>query len=356
MREQLTSARRPVVRRILLAAGLAAAVAVTAACGGSSSAEAGAGGSAGTGSSGKAVKLALTAYSTPQVAYQELIPAFQKTDAGKNVTFTQSYGASGAQSRAIVAGLPTDIAALSLAPDIDKLVDAGLVDKNWAGSGQSQGFVTNSVVSLVVRKGNPKGIKTWDDLTKPGVQVVVPNPFTSGGAKWDVMAAYGAQLKLGRTEAQAIEWLKGLYRNVVSQDKDARSSLQTFTGGKGDVLLGYENEAITAQQKGEEVDYVIPDQTILIQNPAAVISKSKNADVAKAFVDFLTTDEAQKIYASHGYRPVKTALVDNTTFPTPPAIFTIDDLGGWGTVNKKFFDPEGSVIAEIETSLGVTTG
>lgn len=357
MREQLRNTTRPVGRRLVLAAGIVAAVAATAACGGSSSTGAATGSSAGSSAgSGKAVKLALTAYSTPQVAYEEIIPAFQKTDAGKNVTFSQSYGASGAQSRAIAAGLPTDVAALSLAPDIDKLVTAGLVDKDWASVGQYKGFVTNSVVALIVRKGNPKGIKTWDDLTKPGVQVVVPNPFTSGGAKWDVMAAYGAQLKLGKTDAQAIEWLKSMYKNVVSQDKDARSSLQTFSGGKGDVLLGYENEAITAQQKGEEVEYVIPDQTILIQNPAAVISKSKNADTAKAFVDFLTTDEAQKIYAGHGYRPVNPALVDATTFPTPAALFTIDDLGGWSTVNKKFFDPEGSILAEIEKSLGVTTG
>lgn len=356
MREQLRNTARPVGRRLVLAAGIVAAVAATAACGGSSSTGAATGSAGASAGSGKAVKLALTAYSTPQVAYEEIIPAFQKTDAGKNVTFSQSYGASGAQSRAIAAGLPTDVAALSLAPDIDKLVDAGLVDKGWASVGQYKGFVTNSVVALIVRKGNPKGIKTWDDLTKPGVQVVVPNPFTSGGAKWDVMAAYGAQLKLGKTDAQAIEWLKSMYKNVVSQDKDARSSLQTFSGGKGDVLLGYENEAITAQQKGEALDYVVPDQTILIQNPAAVISTSKNADTAKAFVDFLTTDEAQKIYASHGYRPVNPALVDATTFPTPSALFTIDDLGGWSAVNKKFFDPEGSILADIEKSLGVTTG
>jgi sulfate/thiosulfate transport system substrate-binding protein len=354
MREQLRNTARP-GRRLVLAAGIVAAVAATAACGGSSSTGA-AGSASAAGGSGKAVKLALTAYSTPQVAYEEIIPAFQKTDAGKNVTFSQSYGASGAQSRAIAAGLPTDVAALSLAPDVDKLVDAGLVDKGWASVGQYKGFVTNSVVALIVRKGNPKGIKTWDDLAKPGVQVVVPNPFTSGGAKWDVMAAYGAQIKLGKSEDEAIAWLKTMYKNVVSQDKDARTSLQTFSGGKGDVLLGYENEAITAQQKGEAVNYVLPDQTILIQNPAAVISKSKNVDTAKAFVDFLTTDEAQKIYAAHGYRPVNPALVDATKFPTPAGQFTIDDLGGWSGVNKKFFDPEGSVLAEIEKSLGVTTG
>jgi sulfate/thiosulfate transport system substrate-binding protein len=353
MRQHVTTSR-PMARRMLMAAGVAAVIATTAACGGSSSGAAPS--AAGSGSaSDKPAKLALTAYSTPQVAYQELIPAFQKTDAGRKVTFTQSYGASGAQSRAIAAGLPTDVAALSLAPDIDKLVKAGLVDQGWT-SGQYKGFVTDSVVVFTVRKGNPKGIKTWDDLAKPGVQVLVPNPFTSGGAKWDVMAAYGAQLEQGRTDAQAVDWLKSFYQNVVAQDKDARSSLQTFTGGKGDVLIGYENEAITAQQKGEAVDYVIPDQTILIQNPVAVISKTKSPDAAKAFVDFLITDDAQKIYASHGYRPVNGALLDSSKFPTPSALFTIDDLGGWSGVNTKFFDPSSGVLAGIEKSLGVTTG
>ena len=231
-------------------------------------------------------KLTLVAYSTPQEAYAKVIPAFQRTAAGQGVKFEQSYGASGDQSRAVAAGLPADVVAFSLAPDVNKLVDAGLVDGNWAADSY-HGFVTDSVVVLVVRKGNPKHIKGWADLIKPGVQVVTPNPFTSGGARWNVMAAYGAQIEQGSTPAQAEGYLKALFKNVVSQDKAARDALQTFASGKGDVLISYENEAITAQKKGVKADYVIPDQTILIENPIAVTKDA--SPKAKAFVDFVHT-------------------------------------------------------------------
>src|SRR5215217_5458436 len=241
-------------------------------------------GCGGTASGGEG-KLTLVAYSTPQEAYQEIIPAFQKTSAGKGVKFTQSYGASGEQERAVEGGLQADVVALSLAPDVNKLVDAGLVDKSW-DKAPYDGFVTNSVVVFEVRKGNPKSIKTWDDVVRPGVDVLTPNPFTSGGAKWNIMAAYGAQLEQGKSPRQAVDYLGRLFENVSVLDKSAREAGQTFSSGKGDVLLAYENEAITAQQKGEDVDYVIPDQTILIENPIAVVNTSKNAATAKAFVDF----------------------------------------------------------------------
>ena len=334
---------RSLTRRAAVGAGVLAIAAITACGSGSGSA----------GGSGD-VKLALTAYSTPAEAYKELIPAFQETPAGKGVRFTESYGASGAQSRAVIAGLPTDIVALSLAPDVDKLVKPGLVASDWTED-QYKGFVTDSVVVLVVRKGNPKGIKTWDDLLKPGVQVVTPNPFTSGGAKWNVLGAYGAQLKQGKTEAQAADYLRSLFKNVVSQDKSAREALQTFAAGKGDVLLSYENEAITAQEKDQDVDYVIPDQTILIQNPIAVTTTSKHPEQAEGFVDFLRTEPAQKIFAKHGYRPVLRSALDPTAYPTPPGLFTIDDVGGWDAVNKEIFATDG-LLGEIEESLGVTTG
>lgn len=308
---------------------------VAAACGGSSS-----------------KKLSLVAYSTPQEAYQELIPAFQKTAGGKGVDFTQSYGGSGDQERAVEAGLHADVVALSLAPDIDKLVKAGKVDANWTSEPHS-GFVTNSVVALVTRKGNPKNIRTWDDLIKPGVEVITPNPFTSGGARWNVMAAYGAQLEQGKSKQQALAYLSNLFKNVAVQDKSAREALQTFTGGKGDVLISYENEAITAQQKGESIDYVIPDQTILIQNPAAVTKGSKPQ--AKDFLDFLWTPQAQRIYASKGYRSVIPSLVDKSKFPTPKNLFTIDKLGGWSAVNDQFFDPSKGYLVSVEKSKGVPT-
>jgi sulfate/thiosulfate transport system substrate-binding protein len=300
-------------------------------------------------------KLALIAYSTPKEAYAEIIPAFKKTPGGKGVGFSQSYGPSGDQSRAVQSGLPADVVALSLAPDVEKLVDKGLVAKDWA-SGPHKGFVTNSVVVFAVRKGNPKNIKTWDDLVKPGVQVIEPNPFTSGGAKWNVMAAYGAQLEQGRTPAQALDYLKALFKNVPVQDKSAREALQTFASGKGDVLLAYENEAITVQQKGEDLEYVIPDQTILIQNPIAIVTESKNAKAARAFVDYVRTPAAQRIFVSKGYRPVDESVADKKKFPDPPSLFTIDKFGGWAKVNEQFFDPDKGSIAEIERSLGVATG
>jgi sulfate/thiosulfate-binding protein len=212
------------------------------------------------------------------------------------------------------------------------------------------------VVVIATRKGNPKNIRTWDDLTKPGTQVITPNPFTSGGARWNVMAAYGAQIQQGKSEQQAKAYLGQLFKNVVSQDKSARDALQTFSSGKGDVLISYENEAIAAQQKGLKVDYVIPPQTILIQNPIAVTSKANNPAKARAFVSFLRTPEAQKIFASKGYRPVISSLADKSKFPTPPGLFTIDKLGGWTAVTKKFFDPASGVVAKIEQSNGVSTG
>src|SRR4051794_11243196 len=306
------------------------------------------------GSSSGGGRLSLVAYSTPKEAYAALIPAFQKTAAGQGVSFTQSFGPSGDQARAVISGLPADVVALSLAPDVNKLVDAGKVAQGWT-AGATKGMVTNSVVAFVTRKGNPKNIKTWDDLVKPGVQVIEANPFASGGARWNVMAAYGAQLAQGKSEAQATDYLKKLFHNVPVQDKSARDSLQTFTSGKGDVLLAYENEAIAAKQAGQDVDYVIPDQTILIQNPIAITKTSKNAAAAKKFIAFLESKQGQQIFASKGYRPVDPAQVDKSKFPTPAKLFTIDKLGGWSAVNDKFFDPDKGVVAGIEKSLGVST-
>jgi sulfate/thiosulfate-binding protein len=310
-------------------------------------------GSSATGSSGGG-NLSLVAYSTPKEAYAALIPAFNKTSAGKGVSFTQSYGPSGDQARAVISGLPSDVVALSLAPDVSKLVDAKKVAAGWDKNPQ-HGFVTNSVVVFAVRKGNPKNIKTWDDLIKPGVQVIEPNPFASGGARWNVMAAYGAQLEQGKSETQATDYLTKLFHNVPVQDKSARDAMTTFTSGKGDVLLAYENEAIAAQQAGQDIDYVVPDQTILIQNPIAVTSTSKDPGKAKDFIAFLRSKQGQEIFQSKGYRPLDESLVDKSKFPTPKDLFNIDKLGGWSKVNDKFFDPDKGVVAKIEKDLGVST-
>ncbi len=334
-------------RRLAAVVAVLAIPAVAAGCGGP--AEEGAEASGDDGAS-----VSLVAYSTPKEAYEELIPAFNKTPAGKDVKFTQSYGASGDQARAVESGLPADIVALSLAPDVDKLVEPGIVEADWADN-ETDGFVTNSVVVFAVRKGNPKNIKTWDDLIKKGVEVITPNPFTSGGAKWNLMAAYGAQLEQGKSEQEALDYLKKLLQNTPVQDKSAREALATFSGGKGDVLISYENEAITAQKADVDLDYVIPDETILIENPAAVTKESESPGKAKAFLDFLKTPEAQRIYASKGYRSIIPEEVDKSTYPEPKKLFEIDKFGGWDKVNADFFDPEKGSVAKIEQDLGVST-
>ncbi|HWW52467.1 MAG TPA: sulfate ABC transporter substrate-binding protein [Acidimicrobiales bacterium] len=300
-----------------------------------------------------AAQLSLVAYSTPQAAYDQIIKAFEATPQGKNITFTESFGASGDQSRAVEAGLGADVVAFSLAPDMTRLVKDNIVASSW-DSGASKGIVTDSVVALVVRKGNPKNIRTWSDLIRPGVKVITPNPFTSGGARWNVMAAYGAASNAGQNDAAGQTYLNALFKNVPVQDNSARAQLQTFVGGEGDVMIDYENDAIFAQQKGQAVDYVIPDQTILIENPVAVTSNAKHPAQAQAFVDFLYSDAAQRIFAHNGYRPVKDGIAAAGQFPTPPGLFTIGQLGGWATVSTKFFDPVSSVMASIENKLGVS--
>jgi len=301
-------------------------------------------------SGGSSSNLTLVAYSTPQPAFEKLIPAFQATPEGKGVSFKQSYGPSGEQSRAVSNGLHADVVDFSLEPDVERLVKAGLVSADW-NQNATHGFVTNSVAVIIVRKGNPKNIKDWSDLVKPGVQVVTPNPFTSGGARWNVMAAYGAQLKEGKTPAQAEEYLKALFGNVVSQDSSARNALQTFVSGRGDALIDYENEAITDKKKGEPIEYVIPKNTILIQNPLAVVGKSATA---QKFADYLVSPPAQAIWAAQGYRPVISG-VPGANFPTPPGLFTIDTLGGWKKVTDEFFAPETGIVTKIEESQGVST-
>jgi sulfate/thiosulfate transport system substrate-binding protein len=339
--------RRSLPASTVTALAVLAAALVLAACGSSSS-------SSSSSSGGGSAKLSLVAYSTPKEAYAAIIPAFQKTAAGNGVTFDESYGASGDQSRAVASGLSADVVAFSLSPDVTRLVKSGQVAANW-NAGPDKGIVTNSVVVLVVRKGNPKHITGWSDLTKKGVDVVTPNPISSGGARWNIMAAYGAQIKQGKTPQQALDYLKALFANVSVQDKSARDALNTFTQGKGDVLISYENDAITAQQKSQSVDYVIPKQTILIENPAAVLKSSKHLTQAQAFLAFLHTPAAQRIYASKGYRPVTPSLVDAKRFPTPPVLFTIKDFGGWTAVTPKFFDPSTGLVTKIEQARGVST-
>jgi sulfate/thiosulfate-binding protein len=311
---------------------------------------AGCGGSSSEGGGG--AELTLVAYSTPREAYAELTDMFAATPEGEGVSFSESYGSSGEQSRAVEAGLDADVVAFSLAPDMDRLVEAGLVAADWSDD-DFDGMVTDSVVVLAVREGNPKNIQGWDDLVREGVEVITPNPFTSGGARWNVMAAYGAKLKTGASHEQAVEFLRRLFRNVTVQDKSARESLQTFSGGKGDVLIAYENEASFAKSRGQKLDYVIPDETILIENPVAV---AKDAPAAAAdFVAFLRTPEAQRVFGEDGYRPVVESVAAEFDFPKPSTVFTIEDVGGWDEVQERFFDREEGIFADIQRELGEAT-
>jgi sulfate/thiosulfate transport system substrate-binding protein len=313
------------------------------------------GGDAAGASGGDGGTLSLVAYSTPREAYEEIIPAFQETPEGEGFDFDQSYAASGEQRRAVEAGLAADVVTFSLEPDMTALVDAGLVEADW-NQNESAGMVTDSVVVFAVRPGNPENIQTWDDLLREGIEVITPNPFTSGGAQWNIMAAYGAQLEQGKSDEEAIAYLRELFiEHVPVQDKSAREALQTFAGGKGDVMLAYENEAIFAQQAGQALEYVVPDETILIENPVAVVNTSEHPQAAQAFVDYLYTREAQAVFASKGYRPVLAGVESEFDFPDPPGLFTIADLGGWPAVRTRFFDPEDSIFLDIENELGVPT-
>ena len=296
--------------------------------------------------------IALVAYSTPKDAYAKITSAFEGTSAGKDVSFTQSYGASGDQARAVAAGLDADLVALSLEPDVTTLVKKGIVTSTW-NRNPYHGMVTDSVVVFVVRDGNPKKIHAWADLSKKGVQVITPNPFTSGGARWNVMAAYGAERAQGKTDEQAIDYLKKLFKNVPVLPKSARDATQVFAQGKGDVLLTYENEAIYANKKGVHTEYVLPKQTILVENPVALTKDGAKKPAARAFAKFLWSSKAQKLYADAGYRPVLKAVTKGGAFrfKQPKSLFTINSqnlgLRGWKSVQYRFFDHSNGIMVRV---------
>ena len=305
---------------------------------------------AGTGASATGKQsVNVVGFSVLKSANAAVIKDFQSTAQGNDVTFTQSYDASGAQSRAVLAGLPADEVHLSLEPDVAKLVDAGIVPATW-NSGANKGIVTQSVVVLVVRKGNPKHITGWNDLIKPGIKIVTPNPGSSGSAKWNILAAYGSQIAAGRTAAQAQTYLKSFVKNVATWPDSGSKATAAFIGGTGDVLISYENEAIAARRAGDAVDYIVPSSTLLIQNPGAVTKSAPQA--AKDFLAFQLSAEGQKDYATYGFRPltpepgiqVKGAENPSDPFPTPAKLLTIDkDFGGWKAANKLFFGDTGLV-------------
>ena len=305
--------------------------------------------------SAKDVTLNLVAYSTPRPVLTKLIEEFRKTPQGSGVNIRASYGPSSAQGQAVANGLPADGVILNTGNDINDLVDKGLVDKNWDKQSYN-GVVWNSVVVFGLRNGNPKKIKGWNDLLKPGVGAVTVNPFTGGIAKWNVLAGYVAQRRLGKTDKQAIEYLRRFYKNnVVSQDSSGSNATNTFLSGKGDVLLTFESEAINGK-----IPFVIPRQTMLIDVYIAAVKKSEHKAEWNAFSRYLKTYPAQKILAENGYRPVdKRAIAEfRSKYPVRAGETKITDklLGGWRAVDKKWFDPSKSVMQQIEQSLGVPTG
>jgi sulfate/thiosulfate transport system substrate-binding protein len=345
--------------RVLAVSIASVAALAVAGCGGSSDLNTSTGGGSASASNAAAktaaVKLNLVGYSTPKKAYDALTTAFAQTSAGKGVGFGQSFGASGSQSRAVDSGQPADVVAFSTSPDMTRLVKDKLVASDWEANPE-KGFSSDSVVVFVVRKGNPKHITGWDDLIKPGVDVITPNPSTSGSARWNILAGYGAQLKEGKSPAQALAYVRTLLtKNVSVQDSSASAALQTFTSGKGDVLLDYESDAIAAQKAGDAIQYVVPKQTILIQTPIAVTAKAPSQ--AKAFLDWQWSVAGQTIWAQQGYRPVLASVAKKfaSQFPTPAQLFTIGDLGGWTKVKKEFFDPASGSINKIEQAAGVPT-
>ena len=300
--------------------------------------------------------LHLVAYSVPKPAYDALSAAFGKTPEGKGVGWATSYGPSGTQSKAVSNGQAADYVAFSLEPDLTKLVPK-FVSADW-NSGPTKGLVSDSVVVIAVRKGNPKHITGWDDLIKPGVKIVTPDPGSSGSAKWNILAAYTHVLADGGTDDQAKDYLKKFFGNVADKPSSGANATTTFLNGTGDALISYENEAIAARQKDQSLDYVVPDESILIENPAAV---TKNAPAsAKDFLAFVESSDGQKIFAGHGYRPVLSGVAAGSVqgandpanpFPAVKHLTTIADLGGWDTVNKKFF-ADGAIVPTIEGTSG----
>jgi sulfate/thiosulfate transport system substrate-binding protein len=305
--------------------------------------------------SGEQVKIILGAYTTPREAYRELIPIFQKEwkdKTGQEVVFEESYLGSGAQSRAIVEGFEADVAALSLEADINRIQKAGLITHDWK-NGLYKGMVSDSVVSFAVRPGNPKGIKDWADLAQPGLEILTPNPKTSGGAMWNVLALYGAA-KRGfiegvpkDDEAAAQDFLLKVLNNVTVLDKGARESITNFEKGVGDVAITYENEVLVGQQSGQDYELVIPRSTILIENPVAVVDayadKHGTREVADAFVEFLLTRQAQEVFAKYGLRSVDPEVAKATAsqYPAIEDQFTIDAFGGWDKATPDFFGEDG---------------
>jgi sulfate/thiosulfate transport system substrate-binding protein len=325
-------------------AALTATATLLAGCGGGASDVAG-----GSSTPAAATTLTLVAYAVPEPGWSKIIPAFAATPEGKGVGVTTSYGASGDQSRSVVDGKPADIVNFSVEPDVTRLVKANKVDKDW-NADVTKGIPFGSVVSLVVRKGNPKHIKDWDDLLQPGLEVVTPSPLSSGSAKWNLLAPYAAKSDGGKDPQAGLDYVTKLVtEHVKTRPGSGREATDEFLQGTGDVLISYENEAINTERQGKPVEHLNPPQTFKIDNPVAVVTSSAHLDKATALKNYLFTKEGQKIWAQAGFRPVDPSVAAdfNTDFPTPQKLWTIDDLGGWNSVDPALFDKDNGSITKI---------
>jgi sulfate transport system substrate-binding protein len=330
---------RPVVALTMIAA-------VVAACQGGPSDVVGGGGP-----SNAHTTITLVAYSSPEPGWSKVIPAFNASEWGKGVQVITSYGASGDQSRGVQDGKPADVVNFSVEPDITRLVKAGKVSKDW-NTDATKGIPFGSVVTFVVRKGNPKNIKDWDDLLRPDVEVITPSPLSSGSAKWNLLAPYAVKSDGGSNNQAGIDYVGKLVREHVRlRPGSGREATDVFVQGSGDVLISYENEAIATERLGKPVEHVTPPQTFKIENPVAVVTTSQHLDVANAFKNFQYTAAAQKVWAQAGFRPVDPAVAADfrNQFPVPAKLWTIADLGGWATVDPQLFDKNNGSITKIYT-------
>ena len=313
----------------------------------------------GSGSSGSSETISIVGFAVPEEANKAIAAAWAETPEGEGVEFKTSYGASGDQSRAVVGGLDADYVHFSVQSDVDRLVDEGLVAEDW-NTGPTKGVVSSSIVVFAVREGNPKGIEDWDDLIQPGVEIVTPNPGSSGAARWNALAAYGQVIEDGGTEADAEAYLEAFFANVVALPSSGRDATTAFLNGTGDVLMAYENEAILAHQNGEEFEYIIPETTILIENPGAVLIDA--TPKATEWLDFVLSADGQRQFALKGFRPVIEGVevgevegANDPSDPYPPItnLLTVaDDFESWDALSEKFFDEETGIVTLIIAASG----
>jgi sulfate transport system substrate-binding protein len=359
MRNARTTRRRSVTAGLTAALTLLVALIVTGCGGGSSSTSSGnaASGAETSGGSSGGAKLSVVGYSTPESVYADALePAFEKTAQGEGVSFSNSFGASGDQSRAVAAGQPASVVHFSTGSDMERLVEEGeLVAKDW-NENRYKGIATDSLVVILVEKGNPLGISSFKDLEEnEDAEVITPNPFSSGSARWNIMAVYGSAIEEGASEEEALAAVKTVLEKTTAQPGSGRDAFSAFSQGEGNVLLTYENEAIKAENEGEDVEYVIPPYTMEIETPIAVTTEAPEPQ-AEDFLEWTWSDEGQELWAENGYRPVNPKLVDPKQFPEPSrGSFDIAKFGGWAKVKDQFFDEEEGSVAKIEQELGVST-